>query len=565
MASTGKTKKKKNKCCPCLSTSALQEDASGKQLNDLEPDEEIKLLYEFGSYLDYIEIPKKSCHKVKSKSKKSEKQWKTQDKQKKNKPDLCKGKENMGTYEENTTKDTDIKKSKLLKKIKHNTETQNQLDCTKRDFCKKQDTTTLPWISVKKKAKKIKLLQDTNAFSGNQENFGERNCKRIKNSKMVHKGNNIQVNQKQLCLPSKQISFITEKGEHKELSHRESSWFQTPCQHAGLDSAVHSLTGGIIAGFKKQRKLSKEVPVCCLLGASATDTNNCTSSIEPLLLSSPAALEIKTYDSEDELNVGSLKDKGASLMTSKTEAVCNSVDQSQELFITQKSFLPVQSPNSNSSFLSVYAQNHAKETSVERSCKKGNYIDTLQFSQASSNREICDEHSQISQFSLTPSRGGERNSAMQERAIQTEDFFSCPAFTSYLLIRERFADCCEKPLDLSLPYRTRSSAGNTGRASCSLKGAGDGAHVSSKHMLEPVCLIQNHPATLALDDKRESDVFTQSRKSDEVKYVQTLLNSSYFFKVKGDSDIGVSRTPLLKPGLVKRKNTGVGETRLEKF
>ncbi|KYO22019.1 hypothetical protein Y1Q_0000647 [Alligator mississippiensis] len=256
MASTGKTKKKKNKCCPCLSTSALQEDASGKQLNDLEPDEEIKLLYEFGSYLDYIEIPKKSCHKVKSKSKKSEKQWKTQDKQKKNKPDLCKGKENMGTYEENTTKDTDIKKSKLLKKIKHNTETQNQLDCTKRDFCKKQDTTTLPWISVKKKAKKIKLLQDTNAFSGNQENFGERNCKRIKNSKMVHK---------------------------------------------------------------------------------------------------------------------------------------------------------------------------------------------------------------------------------------------------------------------------------------------------------------------ALDDKRESDVFTQSRKSDEVKYVQTLLNSSYFFKVKGDSDIGVSRTPLLKPGLVKRKNTGVGETRLEKF
>ncbi|XP_053880616.1 uncharacterized protein LOC128835288 [Malaclemys terrapin pileata] len=548
MAPKGKIKKKKYKCCPCLSSPSLQEDAAGEQLTQFEPDEEIKLLYQFGSYLDYIETPRKDHGKVKGKSKKHGREWKTQEIERKNKPDLCNRKENVGLCEENTANDTDLKKNKILKKNKHDTKAKSHLDSTKKTFCNKQNS-FVPWPFVEKKAKKIKLFQDNKVIDGNEESSKEVYHKQYsKNSRMVQK-NNTQGKQKRLCLPSSHNSFVTENGKHNELNCRNSSWSQTTCKREGLDSSVHYFSGGIIAGFKKHRKLDKEVPVGCLLGSNTTEINSCTSSTEPLLSSSPAALEIKTYDSEDEFNVETLRDKAASHMNSKTEAICSSVDLSQELFITQKSFLPVQIPNNSSTCLSLYSQNHAKDASVERKFKQKISTDTLEFSQMSSNRETCDEHSQFSQKGLTPSRG--RKSATRECAIQTEDFFSSPALASSLRMRERFTDCHEQPVDLSLPYRIRSSAENTGRLS--LGGAGDGVHVSSKHTLEPVCHIENHPAGPVFEEERENHVITQSQKSDEVKYIQMLLNSSYFFKVKGDSDNIVSRTQLVKPKLGNKK------------
>ncbi|CAM5120804.1 unnamed protein product [Eretmochelys imbricata] len=554
MAPKGKIKKKKYKCCPCLSSPSLQEDAAGEQLTQFEPDEEIKLLYQFGSYLDYIETPQKGHGKVKGKSKKHGREWKIQETERKNKPDLCNGKENVVLCEENTA--NDIKKNKHLKKNKHDTKAKSHLDSTKKDFCYKQNS-FVPWPFVEKKAKKIKLLQDNKVIDGNEESSREVNHKQYyKNSRTVQKGNT-QGKQKRLCLPSSHNSFVTENGKHNELSCRNSSWSQTTCKRQGLDSTVHYFSGGIIAGFKKRRKLDKEVPV----GSNTTEINSCTSSTEPLLSSSPAALEIKTYDSEDEFNVETLRDKAASHMNSKTEEICSSVDLSQELFITQKSFLPVQIPNNSSTCLSLYSQNRAKDASVERRFKQKNSTDTLEFSQMSSNRETCDEHSQFSQYGLTPSRG--RKSATRECAIQTEDFFSSPVFASSLRMRERVTECHEQPLDLSLPYRIRSNAENTGRLS--LGGAGDGVHVSSKHRLEPVCHIENHPAGPVFEEEKENHVFTQSQKSDQVKYIQMLLNSSYFFKVKGDSDNIVSRTQLVKPKLGnKKKRIVVDSTRQEK-
>ncbi|XP_067396924.1 uncharacterized protein [Emydura macquarii macquarii] len=523
-------------------------------LTQFEPDEEIKLLYQFGSYLDYIETPKKGPGKMKGKSKKHGREWKTQENERKNKANFCNRKKNVGLCEENTADDINLKKNKHLKKNKPDTEAKSHLNSTKTDFCKKQNS-FVPWPFVEKKAKKIKLLQDNQVIDGNEESSREVNHKQYyKNSRTVQKSNT-RSKQKRLCLPSSHNSFVTENGEHNELSCRNSSCSQAPCKREGLDSTVHYFSGGIIAGFKKHRKLDKEVPVGCLLGSNTTEINSCTSSTEPLLSSSPAALEIKTYDSEDEVNVETLRDKAASLMNSKTEAICSSFDLSQELFITQKSFLPGQIPNKSSTYLSLYSQNHAKDASLERSVKQRNSTDTLAFSQMSSNRETCDEHCQFSQYDLTPSMG--RKSATRESAIQTEDFFSSPAFASSLM-REKFTDCHEQPLDLTLPYRIRSRAKNTGRLS--LGGAGDGVHVSSKHMLEPVCHIENHPAGPVFEDKRENHVFTQSQKSDEVKYIQMLLNSSYFFKVKGDSDNIVSRTQLVKPKLGNKKKRIVADS-----
>ncbi|XP_025036294.1 uncharacterized protein LOC102457501 isoform X2 [Pelodiscus sinensis] len=554
MAPKGKINKKKYKCCPCLSSPSLQEDAPGEQLTQFEPAEEIKLLYQFGSYLDYIETPKKGHSKVKGKSKKHGREWKTRETEKKNKPDLCNGKGNVHLCEENTANDVSLKKNK-------HTTAKSHLESTKRDFCKKQNS-IIPWPFVEKKAKKIKRLQDKVVVDGNEENSREVNHKQYyKNSRTVQKSNT-QGKQKCLCLPSSHNSFATENGKHNELSCRNSSWSQMACNSEGLDSTVHYFSGGIIAGFKKRRKLDKEVPVGCFLGTNTTEINSCTSSTEPLLSSSPAALEIKTYDSEDEFNVETLRDKAASHMNSKTEAICSSVDLSQELFITQKSFLPVQIPNNGNTYLSLYSQSHAKDASVERSFKQRNSTDTLELCQMSLNRETCDECSEFSQCGLTPSRG--RKSSTRECAIQTEDFFSSPALASSLIIKERFTNCHEQPLDLSLPYRIRSSVENAGRLS--FKGAGDGVYVSSKHTLEPVCHIENDPAGPVFEEERENHVFAQSQKSDEVKYIQMLLNSSYFFKVKGDSDNIVSGTQLVKPKLGnKKKRIAVERTRQEKF
>lgn len=52
--------------------------------------------------------------------------------------------------------------------------------------------------------------------------------------------------------------------------------------------------GGIREKFEKNRKLHKDVSVGCLLVANATGINSCMGSTVSLLLSGPAALEMKT-------------------------------------------------------------------------------------------------------------------------------------------------------------------------------------------------------------------------------------------------------------------------------
>ncbi|XDV53003.1 hypothetical protein PO909_021619 [Leuciscus waleckii] len=164
---------------------------------------------------------------------------------------------------------------------------------------------------------------------------------------------------------------------------------------------------------------------------------------------------------------------GESSLESSTAEEMNS----QDLFITQKSFLD------------PYV-----EISSSSSCNEATIV------KASPEKSSC------------------RSTA--EATSQTENFFTFPALSSSLRFQQQqnTAMCSEEPVDLSLPNRTRRT------------------HRSA------------NPPKLKISDTSSEDGDAGSKsKGDllQLKVVQTRLNESFFFKVKGE-DSPKPMCPLMK-------------------
>ncbi|XP_053143610.1 uncharacterized protein LOC128341294 [Hemicordylus capensis] len=522
MALKNSKQKKKYKCCPCLPPPSQQEDVPGEQLTHFDSEEkEARLLCLFGDYLDYLETPSKNEEKVKVKTKKHKKKWKAE---KKKKPSLLIKKENMCEANMN---DSVLKKVKCLRDSKNHDEVTDCLDDNKREFCKKLDSSMLEFLA-KKKGKKAKKQLDSECIDGSRQVFREKNPKQY--YKMFKAIQNNQSTDKQLFCPLSPEPYVSGKGERKELTQQETPWLQIPCKSEALDSTVHCFKGSIIKGFKQNMKLRKEV----LLTASTSEVKSCAGNTEPLLSSTPRRLEDQIRHPEEQLDMGDPKDNRPSHTSSDPEVISSSFD-SQELFITQQPLFPLQIPSSS---LPLHHPKTAKEAIPEESYNDSSSSDTLQSSQRSAETETFQKGFQLTPCSLTPNKRSGCFSSTRECAIQTDDFFSSSAVASSLIIKKQFADCHEQPLDLSLPYRIRSAAAGAKLMSYHLEGTGDGIHVPTRCKLEPAISV--------LDDEGGNITGSQSLKSSDIKYVQMHLNSSYYFKVKGDSVATVSGTPLLR-------------------
>ncbi|KAL7885487.1 hypothetical protein AOLI_G00057820 [Acnodon oligacanthus] len=118
-----------------------------------------------------------------------------------------------------------------------------------------------------------------------------------------------------------------------------------------------------------------------------------------------------------------------------------------------------------------------------------------------------------------------------EASTQTEDFFSSPGLATLLRFHEQNTafTCVGEPMDLSLPNRSRKEAG---------------LHQWGGKPDED----QNRPElkTADITSSDESDIFSKSKADfSQLKVVQTRLNESFFFKLKGEGDSPKPRSPLM--------------------
>lgn len=112
-----------------------------------------------------------------------------------------------------------------------------------------------------------------------------------------------------------------------------------------------------------------------------------------------------------------------------------------------------------------------------------------------------------------------------EATTQTENFFSLPALASSLRFQQNTSMCSEEPVDLSLPNRTRRM-----------------------HRPKHPAVESANPPKLKISDTSSEDSDTVSKtKGDllQLKVIQTRLNESFFFKVKGE-DSPKPMCPLMK-------------------
>ncbi|TSS60374.1 hypothetical protein Baya_12076 [Bagarius yarrelli] len=106
---------------------------------------------------------------------------------------------------------------------------------------------------------------------------------------------------------------------------------------------------------------------------------------------------------------------------------------------------------------------------------------------------------------------------------QTENFFTSPFLATSLRVHQQSA-CTEKPVDLSLPRRSRLHQ--------------DGALGDQRHT-EPI-VSDSSPGN-------DSDSHSKSKADmSQLKTVQTRLNESFFFKLKGEGDSPKPVSPLMK-------------------
>ncbi|KAE8606168.1 hypothetical protein XENTR_v10010622 [Xenopus tropicalis] len=205
---------------------------------------------------------------------------------------------------------------------------------------------------------------------------------------------------------------------------------------------------------------------------------------------------------------GKSRESGSNEGSSTVEEIPSSSGHSQDLFITQKSFMPVEALGSSSGSSPPLGQ--GQDPGSLKSYSRTDRV--LLFSQVSMFTAKADEPSTSSASKTT------------DKSTQTEDVFSYLSLMS-LINRVRVLEkCSEQPLDLALSNRIR---------------AGGAASLT--------CIKTEDEDIILVDVKRAGKLsMSQQRRMEDAKLVQTLLNSSYYFKGKGDHCSQLPIAPLLK-------------------
>ncbi|XP_073434322.1 uncharacterized protein [Dendrobates tinctorius] len=191
----------------------------------------------------------------------------------------------------------------------------------------------------------------------------------------------------------------------------------------------------------------------------------------------------------------------------KTEASSGVTDNSQDLFITQKKFASSSGSNGDSPPLG-----QKQGSGIRDSLGSPNPPRLLY--------QICLTGNSVYQSGT----GSQEKVVLAEKATQTDDNFSYLALRSLVKKVKVLPTCSEKALNLSLPTRIRAKR-----------------HVRST-IVEDVIIIESQSSLVDPNISRRC-LF---QKADEAKFIQTVLNSSYYFKGKGEPGIEKPIMPILK-------------------
>ncbi|OCT83632.1 uncharacterized protein LOC108713449 [Xenopus laevis] len=213
----------------------------------------------------------------------------------------------------------------------------------------------------------------------------------------------------------------------------------------------------------------------------------------------------------DGKSLRSVPNEGSSML----EEIASSSGHSQDLFITQKSFMPVEVLGSSSSGSSP---------------PLGQDPGTLRIFSRTDTVQVI---SQVSTFTVKGADQSSSASIKSDKSTQTEDVFSYLTLMS-LMNRVRVMEkCSEQPLDFALPNRSRSN------------------------IASPLVCIKVEDDDIIFVDVKHANKLTmsQQRRMEDAKLVQTFLNSSYYFKGKGDHCSKFPLAPLLKMKMETKKRS----------
>ncbi|XP_063802136.1 uncharacterized protein LOC134969871 [Pseudophryne corroboree] len=215
----------------------------------------------------------------------------------------------------------------------------------------------------------------------------------------------------------------------------------------------------------------------------------------------------------------------------RTEDMNSVSDHSQDLFITQKLFLPARVSSSSSGCSPPLAQEQGRSDSMRLS------------SQSSGFAHRCGDHSTVVHG---------RSVASAEKSTQTDGVFSYLELMSFLNKVKVLEACSQEPLDLSLPSRVRA--------------VGDCLNVSDNDviLIESTSPAAARQATKKSKGKR----WIPPKRSQESRMVQSVLNSSYFFKGKGDDNENTPITPLIKmkqPSKKRARKSVLNQSKKENY
>lgn len=252
-------------------------------------------------------------------------------------------------------------------------------------------------------------------------------------------------------------------------------------------------------------------------------TSEKQSSRKKLKRQQQEELPSSLLSSPDNLPEVFLEDKtGVSGNVEDTDAVS---DHSLDLFITQKQFLTSEllSCSGDSPPLGQKRQ-ESQNVKQKRSPNSSCGIQSL----SRSLPKIEDDSCEMQDFGANS----------KNKSTQTDNLFTYLSLMTFLKKVKVVEACSEKPLDLCLPSRTRavnSCSGHVNDNDVILIGSSPTATAPGKATGRPIILSPPQPF-------------------DHSKFVQTILNSSYYFKGKGEMGECNPLPPLLKMKQTPKKS-----------
>ncbi|KAI5105528.1 hypothetical protein C0J45_5200 [Silurus meridionalis] len=194
---------------------------------------------------------------------------------------------------------------------------------------------------------------------------------------------------------------------------------------------------------------------------------------------------------------------------------------SQDLFITQKSF--------SDTYIDL-----CSSTSAEEALEPQDYAETFPepppYTASSARKRSHPEHHSLPKKPACPGYHPSPPHKL-DASTQTENFFTSSLLATSLRFHHR-TTCAEDPVDLSLPGRSRL------------------------HHWELITKSSEDQSVTSLTQSDDSDQHSKSKADlSQLKVVQTRLNESFFFRVKGEEGSPKPTSPLMKfsGGVEKKK------------